>query len=244
MDSTQTSICRDIAPQLDAFHDGELQGNDQARVEKHLAVCAACVNQLAEIDRLVHTLKTLPKVEVSSKFSADLDKLIDEQGKVMAFRPRVWMPIAAAAAVVALVIGAKYMAPGTTNSPVTANNTMPNTGTIQQTVKPETTVQQPKVAAKQDTPTPGITPAVSSQQGKAVVATRPVQQAPVSAEPKSLQKIEPMIQQQSPQVATVNPKHAAHTQDEIAEVPSGSLNGFNEAVGIATDEDGLYDLKM
>jgi hypothetical protein len=46
--------------------------------------------------------------------------------------------------------------------------------------------------------------------------------------------------QQVPLIA--NSSETAATEDELAELPNAST--FNDALGIATDEDGLYDIKM
>ena len=256
MDSTEANICREIAPQLDALHDGELQGADRAHVEKHLAICASCVNQLAEIDRLVHTLKTLPRLQAPAKLSADLDTLIERQGKVVPLAPRLWRPIAIAAAVIALVLGAKSLHGPSSNAPVTASNDNSQRAAIRPPASSPIALPQSSVAVKPHLQTPdsvvkhdpaaapsvAMKPTKQSAARNEVIATQPTAHPFTAVTPKTLQKIEPMIQQQTPKVAVA--KHAAGTQDEIAEVPSGSLNGFNDAVGIATDEDGLYDLKM
>lgn len=45
---------------LQAFHDGELEGNERAAVEAHCAECAPCRNELAELAEVASLLSAAP----------------------------------------------------------------------------------------------------------------------------------------------------------------------------------------
>jgi len=54
--------CNQAAEMLDAFHDMELEMADVERVEAHLADCPACRRELEAIAKVVASLKALPEV--------------------------------------------------------------------------------------------------------------------------------------------------------------------------------------
>jgi hypothetical protein len=247
-------ICQQIAPQLDSYHDGELGAEEKAGVEKHLATCTHCVGKLAEIDRVVHSLKTIPRQPMPQGLSAKLDSMIDAAsagtgggasaggGNVLPLRSRFFLPLTAAAAVVALVIGIKFFAPGTQ---------APETAHVDKNNAPQVAANQR--APEQIQPQPAIQHDVATQPEHPVVADKPV--AP--------ERTSHVVPHPGVEVALVTPEHAKpHAKSvapapeqiaarnnstgaevQVAELPSGT-NSFNEAVGIATDEDGLYDIKM
>jgi len=63
--SDQSKIdCSQVAEMLDAFHDMELELAEAEMVEEHLADCAACRRELDAIEKVVASLKSLPEVPV------------------------------------------------------------------------------------------------------------------------------------------------------------------------------------
>lgn len=274
MDSKIT--CKQVEGNLDAFHDRELPAEDHAVIKLHVDQCATCTAALADINRVVHALKSLPKAQLSAETSANIDKLLEQQGKVVRLQPRVWAPLAVAAAAAAIFIGVKFAMPDTSSGPVTANNNNKNnTNTTQQTlpvaVKPAdnkvnnttanpiatnpTEVNNPPAIAslsKQDTSSPSTnvgtshsneiaktpTPAVSPKKSPAP------KQAPMVA---AKQDNEParIASAQTPDCSVSVSAYDQGARDNViaADVSSNGDN-FNDAIGLSTDEDGLYDIKM
>src|SRR6185437_15265913 len=227
---------------------------EKESVEKHLATCAYCVSKLAEIDRVVHSLKTMPRGAMPQGLSAKLDSMIDSAtagtasgaaaggANVLPMRSRLFLPLTAAAAVVALVVGVKFLVPSN-RPPVTAHIEKINAPQVAnqpaaEQIKPQATVVasgekplKPKanmVAAAESPLRP--TPAPHAVRAGSVVALLAPEHPKMHAKP--------VAAVQQPQQVAVNDNTQA-PEVQVAELPNGT-NSFNEAVGIATDEDGLY----
>lgn len=52
--------CHTVREQLEAFHDGELPGEELLRVRSHLDECVGCACELADLVRLRHVLRDVP----------------------------------------------------------------------------------------------------------------------------------------------------------------------------------------
>ena len=237
------NLCQQFQLQLDAYHDGELASADKRAVEEHLSRCSDCVQTMAQIDRVVHSLKTMKPLAVSSALSARLDGIVAngaavKPSRLPALSARLWAPAAAAAAVLLMAIGAHFL-PGN-NAPVTAQ--LPAAG-------PHlgSQLSQPPVAEVARTAQPEQLPIIEKKQAhdlqKPLVAEKP--DAPVSKERSpgaaSAPEVASKPEQQSATAPAPAPAHAAG--DELADLPS-TPSSFNEALGVSTDEDGLYDIKM
>lgn len=255
-------ICKQIEESLDAFHDGELEATERASVEQHLNQCQHCVEKLAEIDRLVHTLKTMPRLVASSEFSSKLDNLIDQQTKVARFRSKAWMPIAAAAAVVAIAFGLRSGMPSLS----------PNNSNDAPTIAQQSKMTIHRAASKDDTDSnTQHQPTVLEQkpdQAEQIIASFPhaashtsgttrntvLTHKTATAVPEALGLASPTYN--LPAAPKASPTYTKTTiapattddttlsdSEEIAELPA-STDSFTDAIGISTDEDGLYDIKM
>jgi anti-sigma factor RsiW len=62
--------CGAARPRLDAYLDGDLPPAEAARVEGHLAACADCAAELADLRRTVEMVEALPMAEPSAGFTA------------------------------------------------------------------------------------------------------------------------------------------------------------------------------
>jgi hypothetical protein len=85
------------------------------------------------------------------------------------------------------------------------------------------------------------------------IAQKSEEKSPLTAQPAhNKQTVEQSALSQRPKIAAIpanaaTPKaHSTHNEstDEIIATDFGGGSGFNEAIGLATDEDGLYDIKM
>lgn len=58
---------------LDAYHDGELSKAEALQLERHVASCSDCAQKLAQIERVVHNVKQIPKLVPGRDIVAGLD---------------------------------------------------------------------------------------------------------------------------------------------------------------------------
>ena len=75
----QTTECSKVAPLLDAFHDGELSNEEKDAVATHLRSCEACQARLHEIEKLVVSLHGLPRLEMPHTLQLDWKALVERQ---------------------------------------------------------------------------------------------------------------------------------------------------------------------
>jgi hypothetical protein len=243
MDTSNT--CKDIKPFLDAYHDQELPAAEAARVKAHLEQCAACSTRLAETARLVQQLKTLPHLELPADFANKFDVSQPvRKTNVIALPVRIWAPVGVAAAV-ALVLAIRINtpvanAPGQLHPPVASapsNNNMPKSAS-----------RSAETSANQSQSQPATQPEILVAQAldkhssphAAVVSTAPHQHAPHVLPPEKGVQVSSPAEQTSAQAAA-----EAVTTYTVADLSDTATTGsLPEALGIATDEDGLYEIKM
>lgn len=203
--------CLEITPLLDGFHDNELPESEKQVVLKHLPTCEKCRGRLGEIESLVGSLRSLPRLEMPHSLKVDWSAYIDRHdnaGKVtmsnaepikkMADESKVvpisstrgirkWRPVlTAAAGLVVLVVAASFLrhAPVTSVGPSLADKLVP-------------------------------------------------------ASPTEQQSSPPLVASNS------NSGHAQRGVDgDLIALYSNDANLVSEELGIATDEDGLYALKL
>ncbi len=253
MESTN-AICKQIEESLDAFHDGELTATEQVLTEEHLQDCSACIKKLAEIQRLVHSLKAMPRLQVSDGLSSKLDQIVDRPNNAVAFRPKIWMPVAAAAAVLAIAFGVRSGLPGTNDgAPTVAQSPQMETQSVGD---PRTQVAaihgtKPGQLAQQVPPIAGANKVLSQGTRPSDRAEETVQQhkrevrhnsITATADHGATQVASVAPDKHTPVKATVTTSYEIDNE-QIAELPA-TTNSFTDAVGFATDEDGLYDIKM
>lgn len=68
--------CQKLIPLLDAYFDRELEGDDLDAVEKHLPECDDCRQRLIEIESLVGSLKSLPRMKLKRDLADDLESIL------------------------------------------------------------------------------------------------------------------------------------------------------------------------
>jgi hypothetical protein len=74
--SKEMSECLELEVLLDAFYDGELSEEETQIVSGHLQRCDACQHKLKDIEQVAVTLRQLPKVMMPRALSADWETLI------------------------------------------------------------------------------------------------------------------------------------------------------------------------
>ena len=121
--------CYILAPQLSAFADGELDPEDHAIVERHIASCNACARQHRSLGHLHELVQSLPAFEPSSRLAARIFASIPapvrpsvwrRAADVLHWRPiRLGLPVAATAALalMATVPFWRPVEPGVTRIP-------------------------------------------------------------------------------------------------------------------------------
>lgn len=117
--------CRAIRPMLGALHDGEMNRANEERVRRHLAVCAECRRELAELEHLTGLARQAGPPELAEDYwdwlGARVQRRLaehDQRPRHQFYRPSfVWPRVAtlAGAMVVVLVVvlvGWQTMGPG------------------------------------------------------------------------------------------------------------------------------------
>lgn len=77
-DSTRSKECLAVREMLDSYVEETLPARSVWQVDRHLAVCSACVAQLREIRRLLDVLHTVPLLDTSDRFMASLHAKLDD----------------------------------------------------------------------------------------------------------------------------------------------------------------------
>lgn len=107
--------CKDLGPQLSAYLDGELPERERQELERHLKTCLSCrqlVRELAEAGDVIKTAYSgaaehgvdLGGVWKTIEKQADFGPTLWQRLRALVDRPVVWLPAAAAAAAVGLLI--------------------------------------------------------------------------------------------------------------------------------------------
>jgi len=252
--------CSEIEPLLSAYRDGEASAEEQAKTAEHLPSCSDCQTQLTSIEQVASVLNSLPKAQARRDFDVDIDLLLAKNAeikKVVPFkRPAVWILAAAAAAAVVLSITLRLGPSGQSTAPELAK--LPPQGQSANPVvspkqaPPEQLANDQKPAALERKPRHSSSPEIAS-------ANKPPRGASSSGneprianaghpehalrQPSALRTaaLEPVVAE-----APGSPPEDAKLQLRDVEIASISGNDHNttEAIGLETDEDGLYALKL
>lgn len=267
MNDSRGDNCKDMRELLSAYRDAELDANERPLVEAHLNNCSDCRDELAAVESVVKSLKSLPAATLSRDFSADIESLISRSEadsakpvqtteKVVSIskkKPMLW--IAAAAAVVMLMVVSYHGTTGGGNEPVVATGgAATQVKTAEKDVLPEAVTQEKPLVADSDVnPTESdANPNSSVDSPKAINQHESIANKPVS---NTAEREETHLKAaSSPAIATI--KKTTPNQTGVVYVDDLSDNqalvAFSEPnddsdyddFGISTDEDGLYAIKM
>ena len=245
--TAQTAVaepCQEFIEALDAYHDNELSGEEKQRVSEHLKDCQPCNKRLEDIGRIVKAIKSMPVLKPPHDIVEKV-QLPGGKSNVVAFPGKKKIAIfAAAAAAVALLAVANISNNGQSNPSVAVKNNEPTVA-----VAP---------APDKASPAPETANNANPEQNAPELASVPTKE-PVRAvdnknnnnknlvEPKPIKPIAPerqiQIAQQRVVEAPVAAADFADSQNELALMPDAGNSGA-DALGIGTDEDGLYDIKI
>jgi len=257
--------CGEMHPLLDAFYDNELGPTEHEKVSEHLSGCEPCRHALADIGRIVVSLKNLPTLKPRRDVADNFEAVLAAKTKVVAFKKRVaWgsMGIAAAAAMIAFAL---HVGPTSAPGAVTvgANQTGPS---------------QVEIAATSPSAPEQISSGIQAQQNNGVQHTAASRPMETTANPSTQKRdehakdnhsLQPSVVRQAPPMVAQNQDVAAPgkqitapaadvapTQIADAQVAPLKQQGENvialydgeanaaEELGITTDEDGLYAIKL
>lgn len=102
--STENMTCREVSQLLPAFVECELEGSLQARVQAHVARCAACSEEAQRYKGALGCLASVPRLKAPDSLRLEIMALVRaEERRRQAARPFRW---AAAAACMLLVVAA------------------------------------------------------------------------------------------------------------------------------------------
>lgn len=237
--SSVSEKCQPTFELLDAYHDGELGETEKKTVSEHLASCQDCSKALAEIQQLVLGIKSIPMIMPSRDIveSINFDQF-ERKSNVIPFARKFGIGIGAvAAAAVALVFAFNTgHAPGNSGANIADN--MPKAPAVKQTqsiasnANPE---QQNKEVQEQ--------PAQSNENIAEILPEKKTTENSNSnlLASKIAEKQPPQIK---PELIKMEAPKSSEALNELATIPdAGNMIGA-DALGIGTDEDGLYDIKI
>jgi Putative zinc-finger len=292
--------CEEVDSLLDAYHDGELSAVEESGVASHIGSCVKCHKQLEEIEGLVKSLKSVPKLNVPNDLTADIafinralaaidqspseskpepKKVVTASDKPPARHISIAAPVTVAAIAAAAAVALFITVPRLLKTPLYSGNTVAthdgaHTKGTTNSVQPETNVAV--VEPSNNT--------ISEQPNENQSAAQPM----THAHPNSIGK-EPLIAEHTPSASLPHKLDEAQTvpadnlssnlditgtnedntiavtadnaqqgdhdsatssasssdgPDIVALYPSDNSNSPPEDLGISTDEDGLYAIKL
>ena len=225
------SDCELIVPLLDCYHDNEIDDTERLEVDKHLAHCDACNVELGHIASLVKKLATLTPARSEVDFADLVEKHIlagqsvdasptstsESVNVVPISSAKKWL--AAVAAIIVLALIGFQMTQSAHNNVSVASGDLPEVSPAEKLidVKEEGQTSKPQAVVKTDTPKDlnQISPAHSNR-----IRTATVKVAEFDG------------------VIDVNQKQ------NLVAITNPVQNNIAEELGITTDEDGLYAIKM
>ncbi len=219
--------CSQVELELDAFYDGELSPAVRRLVEQHLAACPECQSRLEEIQNLVTCLSSLPQVQPTKDLARSLPNLLTQRsrGNLVVWRPLTWsvVGLAAAVALVALVF---RICPG--SSLLVLKVPGVSSHGSQQTALPDeqVTAEQPVLSELQSE---GVLGGVneSTRQGA----------LPLSGQDE-------VAEHDAAKLTTENEGVSPGSSMEVATLDEGGHSTITGALGLSTDEDGLYAINL
>lgn len=261
--------CEPIIPLLDAYLDSELSSDEKTQVEQHISRCAICSATLARTANLIGGLKSLPVLnpardivgtlnlpaEITASTVSILPAERTSANKIVPLKKSVWTglgAVAAAAAVLLFAVNQQVIVPSNTVSKrsttqhdqgpsIVADRAAPfEQAQVAVTTQPVSS--QASEATNTDTSWPIDTKshlvASSAEQGTNTAAKTnnagSKQSAPlVTGAHSAIQEVPAPAAVASMQDTSFNELASLETNDGVA-----------DALGIATDEDGLYDIKI
>lgn len=247
--ANSSESCAEIELLLDAYHDAELSVAERQQIEEHLSVCSSCQSKLAEITKVVMALNGLPRLKPSRDLAAELPLEIDlpaHKSNVVSMDWLSWAAtgLAAAAALVFCIV--KVGQPNqTVISPVAAPSA--------QSLVTANAGNSQKIAGQQNAVAhqPPLATVAKSLDNQPRLPSLPV--APPKPERLRHMKAEPALVAHGNEIsgagATERAQEPVNQIDhsvnaEIATLDEVGHSTITGAIGLSTDEDGLYEIKL
>jgi|GEM_PF-2072880 len=218
--------CKEIEPLLDGCFDGELSASEMHTTKEHLGQCDDCQAKLKEIQSVSQALAALPKLNVKRDLAESIlqkaqAKPSSEKNNVVLFKRKEFLAVVAGVLLIGLLVQFLNQAPiKVAEKP-------------QEIRSPEYLSQQsPEQIIKQSKPAQAKSkPAIAS-------STKDLKLAIKSNKPAS--KISPVQSHTTVEKLAI----ASRGTEDVLAFDYGYQPNLMEGMGIATDEDGLYALKM
>ncbi|GEM_PF-4890457 len=142
------TTCRECRDQLSAYREGELDDPLRKALDAHLAGCAECRAQLAELEQMIRQMKGLPPIPVPADFRSRVWQRIEKESGFQRLRRAILEPwylklpveALATAAVVLLVVQVVR---------VTGPEKMATAPPLQEAYEQEVSKMEEKAAAKE-----------------------------------------------------------------------------------------------
>jgi anti-sigma factor RsiW len=236
--------CNEIIPLIDGYFDGELSATEKGVVQAHLSTCAECSERLSGISTLVDSLKSMPKLELTRDITEALPL---PKAKVVALRPRVWAAVGVAAAVALLAVtvfnGSFMQAPTVAQKPGqpkpdSAPTPSPVAAAPQANPANSAVAVKPQTPKRQGTTFNGASQKIASHDVGGSAAGNSPKPAVTSANSPGSSTAN------HPPAVTANKNLGSDSRDSLEVAVVSDDGSLSDALGIATDEDGLYELKM
>lgn len=241
--------CNTISPLLSAFHDDELNPEEKKLAAAHLEMCRNCRQELETIAQLALTLKQAPQRMLTRDLIGELQ-----------FRPKKpiklfnadffagsakWMPALAAVLILALVYAGLNSKQNQQPAKIASGQISSQSATPRPTSS--TLTEQEKIAVLP----PGTTgQRQSANAGKQTSKEMSPSYGTIVQNPtgeNQTRKNQTGQKAVAPPREPVLPGSIDNTAAEpfvVASVPDEAENSMPDILGIATDEDGLYELKI
>lgn len=241
-----TQSCGDMLELLDAYHDSELNKDETELLESHLAGCESCLHELDRIRTIVAELKALPKVEPVRDLLSNLAletesaSASSSASNILAFpSKKAYKPFgrglqlglcSVAAAAVAFVFAINF-------------KQVPSTDEIALNPPTPALTQKAPVARAEKTSAPenNNLPENETANNPSQENERQIASLPPSSQPQIEREA---VQEKYHEVINAETQRGPEATSELAAMPETGNGAGAEALGIATDEDGMYDLKI
>lgn len=256
--------CQQIKLMLDAYHDGELSESERGETERHLTGCVSCQNDAAAIAIVAKSLKDLPTLTPKIDVAANIDQMIAARSQPTfsnVSRPVVWSAVGIAAAAAVVLFVGKFGAPVQTadvavkpSAPAHEQQTalMPEKkqAPMIKSTKPITVehdLPKPEIAVKPVLPS-GKNDHAASQKPASLIAQRT---GGVNGKGKDANSTNKQLSTTSSTttIAVAPKQNDSNAVDKvnnslIAVYDADQHNAVTEELGITTNEDGLYAIKL
>lgn len=239
----ESAGCEPYIELLDAYHDNEVSADEKEKVSQHLKSCEPCNTRLAEIGRLVAALKAMPRLAPSHDIVEKIDLGEKPKSNVLAFPGKKKIAVIAAAAAAVALLAVASLTPSGNSPNVAVKNNIPEVAVAP--VTPVTPDTSPVASPDQETPEVAVLPKKNNNLPPVVENNKSIKKPEGKInDPKWPPKPERPIQiaQQKPIEVPVAAADFNDSQNELALMPDAA--GGGDALGIGTDEDGLYDIKI